>query len=274
MKLFPTAYLSYNASDSNSFSLTYSQRIRRPNFDYLNPFVIRSNPYNYSEGNPFLKPSYINNLEFSYMHNQKWMNAVYFSQVSDFGQEVSIIDPNTNSTRNTPMNYANTYQIGFSTYYNFSRFSWWNSYTGFNVNYQQIRSKTDFIASVDGYNGYFYSNNDFTLNKGKSVFVGVNYGWQLPGQYQIFQISTMHILDFSVKFLLLDKKLSLTAVWEDVLNGQRPEIRYVSNGIQNTIRNYADTRGFRVAVSYKFGNKNLEAKHRNGGNDDEKGRIE
>lgn len=273
VKLFPTAYLSYLANDSNSFSLTYSQRIRRPNFDYLNPFVIRSNPYDYSEGNPFLKPSYITNLEFSYMHNQKWVNAVYFSRVSDFGQEVSIIDPNTNITRRTPVNYANTYQIGFSTYYHFNRFSWWNSYTGFNVNYQRIQSKTDFIASIDGYNGYFYSNNDFTLNDQKSVFVGVNYGWQLPGLYQFFRISTMHILDVSVKVLLLNKKLSLTAVWEDVLNGQRPEIGFTSNGIQNTITNYADTRGVRLSVSYKFGNKNLEAKQRTGGNEDEKGRA-
>lgn len=274
VKLFPTAYLSYTANDSNSFSLTYSQRIRRPNFDYLNPFVIRSNPYDYSEGNPFLKPSYITNLEFSYMHNQKWVNAVYFSGVSDFGQEVSLIDPNTNIVRRTPMNYANTYQVGFSTYYHFNWFSWWNSYTGFNVNYQHIRSKTDFIASVAGYNGYCYSNNDLTLNKQKTIFAGVNYGWQLPGLYQFFRISTMHILDVSVKVLLLDKKLSLTAVWEDVLNGQRPDIRFASNGIQNTIRNYGDTRGVRLSVSYKFGNRNLEAKQRNSGNDEEKGRVE
>jgi len=273
VKLFPTAYVSYVPNDSNSFSLTYSQRIRRPDFDYLNPFVIRTNPYDYSEGNPFLKPSYINNLEFSYISDQKWVNSVYFSHVSDFGQELSIIDAATNTTRRTPVNYANTYQLGFSTYYNFNSYSWWNSYTGFNINYQNVRSKTAFIESIDGYNAYFYSTNDFTLNKSKSVFLGVNYGLQLPGRYQIFQISTMHMLDVSMKLLLLDKKLSLTVICEDLLNGQRPLISYVSNGIATNARSYGDTRGIRISVSYKLGNKNFNSQQRDSGNKDEQQRA-
>lgn len=273
VRLFPTAYLTYVANDKNSFSLNYSRRIRRPDFNYLNPFIIRTNPYSYSEGNPFLKPSYIDNLELSYIQNQKWVSSVYYSQVSDFGQELTIVDPVTNVTRQTPLNYANTYQIGFSTYYNFSKLSWWNSFTGFNANYQHTRSKTAFIQSIDGFNGYCYTNNDFTLNKNKTIFLGVNYAVQLPGRYQVFHLTTMHILDLSVKFLMLDKKLSLTLVCEDVLNQQRPLITYTSSGIMNTIKSYGDTRSFRVSLSYKFGNKNLQAKERNGGNSDEKERI-
>lgn len=102
IKFFPTAYITYVPNDNNSFSLNYSRRIRRPDFDYLNPFVIRTSPYYYSEGNPFLKPSFIDNLEFSYIYKQKWMNSVYFSQVSDFGQELSLVDPVSNVTRSTP----------------------------------------------------------------------------------------------------------------------------------------------------------------------------
>lgn len=273
VRLFPTAYLTYVANDKNSFSLNYNRRIRRPDFDYLNPFIIRTNPYSYSEGNPYLKPSYIDNLELSYIRNQKWVSSVYYSQVSDFGQELTIVDPVTNVTRHTPLNYANAYQIGFSTYYNFSKGSWWNSFTGFNANYQHILSKTAFIQSIDGFNGYCYTNNDFTLNKPKTIFFGVNYAIQLPGRYQVFHLTTMHMLDLSVKFLMLDKKLSLTLVCEDVLNQQRPLITYTSNGIENTIRSYGDTRSFRVSLSYKFGNKNLQTKERSGGNTDEKERI-
>lgn len=273
VRLFPTAYLTYTANDKNSFSLNYSRRIRRPNFDYLNPFIIRTNPYSYSEGNPFLKPSYSDNLELSYVQNQKWVSSVYYSQVSDFGQELAIVDRVTQVTRQTPLNYANTYQIGFSTYYNFSKVSWWNSFTGFNVNYQHIRSKTAFIQSTDGFNGYCYTNNDFTLNKKKTIFLGLNYALQLPGRYQVFHLSTMHMLDVSAKFLMLDKKLSLTLVCEDVLNQQRPLITYTSNGIENTIRSYGDTRSFRVSLSYKFGNKHIQSKERDGGNEDEKERA-
>lgn len=273
IKLFPTAYITYVPDENNSFSLNYSRRIRRPDFDYLNPFVVRTNPYYYSEGNPFLKPSLIDNLEFSYIHNQKWVNTVYFSQVSDFGQELAIVDPVTNITKSTPLNYADTYQIGFSTYYNYNKISWWNSFTGFNVNYQHVKSKTDFVQSIEGYNGYLYSNNDFTLNQSKSLFFGANYGLQLPGRYQIFNISTLHIFDISMKFLAFDKSLSITLTAEDLLNAQRPLIQYDSNGIRNSIKSYGDTRGFRVSLSYRFGNKDIKSKQRDFGNEEERDRA-
>jgi len=273
IKLFPTAYVTYVPNESNSFSLNYSRRIRRPDFDYLNPFIIKTSPYYYSEGNPYLKPSLIDNFEFSFIRNQKWVNSVYFSQVSDFGQELSIIDPDTNITRSTPINYANTYQIGLSTSYNFNKWSWWNSFTGFNLNYQNVKSKTDFIASIDGYNGYIYSNNDFTINNSKTLFIGLNYGLQLPGRYQIFNISTLNILDISVKLLTVNKNLSITFLGEDLLNAQKPFISYSSNGIKTNVMSYGDTRGFRISLSYKFGNQNMKSKERNFGNEEERNRI-
>ncbi|KAF2336702.1 TonB-dependent receptor [Flavobacterium nitrogenifigens] len=273
IKLFPTAYLTYNANDNNTYSLNYSRRIRRPDFDYLNPFVIRTSPFYYSEGNPFLKPSIIDNFEFSYIRNQKWVNTIYFSQVSNFGQQLAIIDPETNITKSTPINYADTYQIGLSTYYNFNKYAWWNSFMGFNLNYQNVKSRTNLIASVDGYNGYIYSNNDFTVNQSKTLFLGLNYGLQLPGRYQVFNISTLNILDISVKFLALKKNLSITLTGEDLLNAQKPLISYYSNGIKNTMKNYNDSRAFRIALSYKFGNQNVKSKERNFGNEEERNRA-
>jgi len=273
IKLFPTAYVTYNANDNNSYSLNYSRRIRRPDFDYLNPFVIRTSPFYYSEGNPFLKPSIIDNLQFSYIRNQKWVNNIYFSQVSDFGQELAIIDPETNITKSTPINYADTYQIGLSTYYNFNKYSWWNSFMGFNLNYQNVKSRTNLIASVDGYNGYIYTNNDFTVNPSKTLFMGLNYGLQLPGRYQVFNISTLNILDVSVKFLALKKNLSITLTGEDLLNAQKPLISYYSNGIKNTMKNYGYSRAFRIALSYKFGNQSVKSKERNFGNEEERNRA-
>ncbi|MBJ2126800.1 outer membrane beta-barrel family protein [Flavobacterium sp. IB48] len=273
IKLFPTAYVTYNANDNNSYSLNYSRRIRRPDFDYLNPFVIRTSPFYYSQGNPFLKPSIIDNFEFSYIRNQKWVNTIYFSQVSNFGQELAIIDPETNITKSTPINYADTYQIGLSTYYNFNKYSWWNSFMGFNLNYQNVKSRTNLIASVDGYNGYIYSNNDFTVNQSKTLFFGLNYGLQLPGRYQVFNISTLNILDVSVKFLALKKNLSITLTGEDLLNAQKPLISYYSNGIKNTMENYRDSRAFKIALSYKFGNQSVKTNERNFGNEEERNRA-
>lgn len=273
IKLFPTAYLTYTMNTNHSFSLNYNRRIRRPDFDYLNPFVVRTSPFFYSEGNPYLKPSIIDNLEFSYIKGQKWTSSLYYSKVSDFGQALSILNPETNITRNTPINYADTYQIGFSTSYNFSAVKWWNSFSGLNLNYQNVKSKVPYTSSIDGYNAYLYSNNDFTLNKKKTVSLIVNYGLQLPGRYQIFHISTMNILDVTVKVLCLDKKFSVSLTGTDLLNSQRPLISYQSNGIETNFRNNNFTRGFRLSLSYRFGNNDLKSKDRNFGNDEERNRM-
>lgn len=273
IQLFPTAFLTYDPNDKHSFSLNYSRRIRRPDFDYLNPFIIRTSPYYYSEGNPFLKPSFINNFEFSYLFKQKWVSSVYYSQANNFSQSLSIPNVQTNVIRNVPMNYANTYDLGISMYYNFNKWSWWNSFTGFSLNYQKIRSRVDFIRSIGGWNSYCYSNNDFTLNKSKTVIASVNYGLQLPGRYQIFHISTMHILDVSVQTLFFRKKLSVALTLQDLLNGQRPLISYLSNQVKTDIQSYNDTRGFRVSIGYKFGNDNLKSKQQNFGNEDERNRA-
>ena len=138
---------------------------------------------------------------------------------------------------------------------------------------QFVNSKIDLVQSVGGWNSYFYSNNDFTLNKSKTLFASVNYGLQLPGRYQIFQISTMHMLDISVQALFFKKKLSLGLTWRDVLNGQRPVISYYSNGIKTTAQGYDDSRSLRVSISYKFGNDNLKSKERNFGNEEEQNRA-
>lgn len=273
INLFPTAYLTYIANNDHSFSLNYNRRIRRPDFDYLNPFIVRTSPFYYSEGNPYLKPSIIDNLEFSYIKGQKWTSSLYYSKVSDFGQSLSILNSETNVTRNTPVNYADTYQIGLSSSYNFSAVKWWNSFSGFNVNYQNVKSKVPYTVSIDGYNAYMYSNNDFTLNKKKTMFLSVNYGLQLPGRYQIFHISTMNILDITVKVLCLDKKFSVSLSGTDLLNSQRPLISYQSNGIETNFRNNNYTRGFRLSLSYRFGNNDLKSKNRNFGNEEERNRM-
>lgn len=273
VQFFATAYLTYIPNEAHSFAMNYSRRIRRPDFDYLNPFIVRSSPYFYSEGNPFLRPSFIDNIAFSYTRNQQWVSTLYYTRISDFSQELSIINPATNVTRLSPLNYANTSQIGISTYYHFNKWHWWNSFTGFNVNYQQIRSKSQYISSTKGYNAYLYSNNDFSLNQSKSILLGINYAFQPAGRYQFFDISALHMLDVSMKFLTWHQKLSITLVAEDLLNGQRPLIAFTSNTIQNNVRNYNDTRGFRLSLSYTFGNNNIKTTQREQGNTEERSRT-
>jgi ferric enterobactin receptor len=64
--LNPSVVISRKIDDSQSVKLSYSRRLERPDYEELNPFVNRSDPYNISSGNPNLKAEIGNNFEMGY----------------------------------------------------------------------------------------------------------------------------------------------------------------------------------------------------------------
>ncbi len=62
----PSAYATYKAGDKSTFRLAYARRIRRPNVNDLNPYVIYRDEFNVSSGNPSLKPTRIDQIELGY----------------------------------------------------------------------------------------------------------------------------------------------------------------------------------------------------------------
>lgn len=64
LEAIPSAFLTYDLSDNTALRLSYAHRIRRPGASDLNPFVIYRDELNVSSGNPALKPTQSDSLEF------------------------------------------------------------------------------------------------------------------------------------------------------------------------------------------------------------------
>ena len=62
----PSMYVSYKASEEGNLRLSYAHRIRRPNGNDLNPYVVYRDDLNVSAGNPLLRPSQSDSLELGY----------------------------------------------------------------------------------------------------------------------------------------------------------------------------------------------------------------
>jgi hypothetical protein len=62
----PSLVFAHKLPGSQTFKIAYSRRIERAEYDELNPFVNRSDPYNLTTGNPLLKPEIGDNLELGY----------------------------------------------------------------------------------------------------------------------------------------------------------------------------------------------------------------
>ena len=80
--LFPSLMLMYTLKNVRA-RLSYSRNINRPAFDQLSSNVIYINRYTYESGNPYLKPSYRDNLSLAL--NYKWLTGMIdYARVHDY----------------------------------------------------------------------------------------------------------------------------------------------------------------------------------------------
>ncbi|MDH0675790.1 MULTISPECIES: outer membrane beta-barrel family protein [Empedobacter] len=273
-KLFPTFYISYTPNEKNSLSINYNKRINRPSYDKLNPFRWYSNPYSYVEGNPFLQPSFTDNVEFNYIHNDNWSNSVYFSHTKNGFEQITILDETTKNQQTTSKNYFNTNIIGFSESYTLKKLKWLSTTFSLDWNYSWSKSLIYITnQNLKGSNTYFSINNDFVLNKNKTLLFNISYWYNFKGVSDLDKNNAYSQLSASIKYLTLDKKLQISLNMIDILKTNKPIYTSYTNNIKIDYDNYYDRRLFRLSLTYKFGNKNINIMKKEFGNEEEKERV-
>lgn len=93
--LFPTLYLTYkyDSSATHQTGLNYGQRIQRPYFQDLNPFINPMDKFTFYVGNPFLRPSLIQNLELSHTYkNRVTATLMYSKSKDDVNETIEIVN--------------------------------------------------------------------------------------------------------------------------------------------------------------------------------------
>ncbi len=254
--------------------MTYSRRINRPNYNQLNPFRIYDNPYSYVEGNPFLKPSYTSNFEFIYTFDNL-ESKIYYSYEKNGFEQLGILDNDTKITRYFVLNFLKTYNIGLTENISFNPVKFWTTTNSFDINYTKSTSDTPItVGSLNGWNTYLSTDNEFSLNSKKTLSFNVGYWISLPGVNGVDKVGTNQSLYAGLKFLMLDKNLQLSIIANDILKTQKPVYTSYSNGIKTMYRNYYDTQFFTLSLSYKFGNQKLKVSKHNFGNQEEKKKTE
>jgi len=273
-RFFPTVDLNYVLNDKNVFSFSFNSRLTRPSFEFLNPFVNVQNPFTIIEGNPFLQPSFSDNLSLTHIYNQKLVSSLYYTKVTNGFQQLAEIDPISNVQIISPQNYYETNKIGLTESYTFRKLKWWESVNILDLHYSESKSLVDFTnEGQDGWNVYLATNNSFILNASKSIRGSINFWHSFPGVYDIYKTSSGSSLDLGLKFFFMDKDLQLGINANDVFRGQRIRISGETNGVNVSFRNYYDTQLFRISLLYKFGNNNIKVRRRGFGNKDEKNRT-
>jgi hypothetical protein len=270
-KLFPSIYFSFAKNDANNFGFSYGRRINRPNFSHLNPFRFYINDKSYSVGNPFLQPSFSDNIEFSHLYKKNLNTSIFLNITTDGSGTIFTSDAANQTQIITKKNYFKQYNYGLTESFSFLKNNWFKSQNSINIFGYYTQFTKDFGATPkNGMQLYVTSNNSFSLSKNTQL--QLNFWYSTQHRSGLFSVGEMFDLslglqhDFrnNIKISLLFSDLFKTAGLNDYTSA--------INGIEQVYSQNESTRNFRISLSYDFGNKKVSVKNRGFGNDDERRR--
>jgi len=170
--IVPSVSVSKRFKDEISINFGFSQRIRRPGINRLNPYVDRSNPNYEVTGNPNLRPVLLNDIQLGYGSNKKLSVNIGldYSFMNNLDLQVVNFD---RATQVTQVTYANTGKassagVNFNLSYPVSKI--YNVSLNGNMMYLWLQGQAG---------GKVVNNNLLMYGATLSNVVRLNHGWAL-----------------------------------------------------------------------------------------------
>ena len=180
--LFPSANLLYTFNSSWNVKLGYSKRVQRNNNFELNPIPEREHSETLEQGDPNLKPQFVDLVEFGMNHSFKkgtLFSTLYYQNTKNPIQRVNSVYADTILNRVfTNAEKARLFGLEFGT--NLKPEKWFSLFVGGNIYNYKITGKLNILGTtlnVDNSNWAYAlnANSTFNLNKTTSLTANVNY---------------------------------------------------------------------------------------------------
>jgi hypothetical protein len=275
LQLFPTAYLSYQLNDKNSFEISYARRIDRPSYDQLNPFKFYLDPSTYKEGNPYLRPQTTHVIEIAHL----WNNSVY-TQLGigrTLNNITEVIAPSLtqqNITVQTNTNLKSAEIIYFNASVPLPVTKWWtttnnlNSYLALysgNVANTTIKRQGSFAFNIQ-------TSNQFTI--GKTWTLEVNADYRSKELYAFDRINDSWSFGIGAQKKIMQNRGSIRLNITDVFFTNYTTAHVTFNNYTEYFDVRRETRVATLSLTYKFGKASVPSnRRRSGGADDLKSRV-
>lgn len=269
---FPSAGITFQQNQKNSWALNYSNRIQRPNYQNLNPFENRIDELSFRKGNPFLQPQYTNNLKLSHTYNYRLSTSLSYSFIKDFFAQITEAGENNQNFINV-RNVANQKVINLGVSYPSKFTNWWSYYISVNASRSIYEATNIDFVGVSQNSLSLYAQNTFSLPN--------NFKFEISGWYSspsiwggTYRTNSLGSLNLALQKKFLKEKLNVRIGVDDVLftspwsgTTQFGDLFIDGSG-------GGDSRQFKLNLTYNFGSNEVKkARDRKTGIEDEKGRI-
>lgn len=262
---FPSMHITYDFAKQNAFQLSYSRRVRRPQYNDLTPFATYSDNRNYWSGNPDLNPEFTNAFELGhikYMSKGSLTSSVYYRHTN--GKITSIRrvqDDGSSYTRPENLGTEDAYGAEFTS--SFTPYQWWKLDASANF-FRAITDGTglDEQFKSDTYSWFVRAMSRITLWKTTDVQLRGNY--EAPQQTPQGRRKALATLDLAATRDILKNNGTLTLSVIDVFNSRRYRSIteganfYARNSSQGRLRQINLTLNYRLHQAKKKPKESLE----------------
>jgi outer membrane receptor protein involved in Fe transport len=275
--LFPSVFFTKEIAEGTEIQLNYTRRVRRPNFWQLNPFININDPVNLEQGNPQLQPEFTNSIEFNFNRNYKsgnFLGVLYFQNnqrdITRFSDTISkeqyqqlnnaAVDPN--AILNTFINARATNRWGLELTYQQNIGRSFDIAPTVDLQYRKVKVDQQNLSN-EGFNWEAQLTANYRINtRSSSLFNKLSF--QLMGEYESQEVTAQgknreqYSIDFAMrKDFLKGNKASFTFNINDVFNSRRFGSVYDTETFYQEAFRRRNVRGFRVTLTYRFGNSDF-----------------
>ncbi|PPK84535.1 outer membrane receptor protein involved in Fe transport [Neolewinella xylanilytica] len=217
--LFPSASLSYQASEGNQLQLSYSRRLSRPYFRLLLPFSNFNDPRNNTVGNPTLRPEYTDSYEagwLRYLDNGSLLASVYYRYTTGIIERL-VLPADDGTTIEFPVNLGNRDAYGVELNVNYDLFDWWKFTSDFNLYTAQVEGsyqEIDYAVDITSWSGRAAS----ILDLSDRLQAQVTFDYNAPQNTAQGRRLSTYALDVGASLDVFQGKGTLTLSGRDLFN--------------------------------------------------------
>jgi outer membrane receptor protein involved in Fe transport len=251
LNFFPSAHLTYDLPHGHAIQVSYSRRVRRPQYNDLSPFMTYSDNRNYWSGNPDLDPEFTHSFEIGhikYLDRASISSSVYYRNTKGRILYVKRVDEKGNSVT-LPQNLATENSFGAEFTGSYSAFSWWK--TDASVNF--FRAITDGSNLDDEFKSDTYSWLVRLLSRAtvwKNADIQIRGNYEAPQQTPQGKRKSIATMDLAVSKDILKDKATLTLNVLDVFNSRR--YRSITEGANFYTENMSQGRLRQVNLTFNY----------------------
>ena len=269
--VYPSAFLTYSASEKNQYQLSYSRRVDRPSIQQVNPIREWSTPLITSIGNENLVPQFTNSVELNYTRKIKGGSitlGTFYRKINDVISRITFQDPaDVSETRQilTFTNFDDTDAYGVELSSNFKIAKWWNVNTSIDFYSQKQFGIVDLVnpdaTTVEVTNEVFNARISNSFRASKKVRFQLFAMYRGPREDIQWDVDEMWMINAGANLNVLDGKGTITFRVNDIFEGMKFQFNSSNPFIQDG-RFQWESRTSYIGFNYRFGGGKNKAKRR------------